>query len=146
MSHLLKKSSAARGRVETQFYRHREPFRLRCGAVLDEFTLAYETYGELNAEGTNAVLVFHAMTGSQHAAGFNPEVSGLGGRWTSELHEGWWDGFIGPGRAIDTRKFYVVCANYLGGCYGSTGPDSLRGTTDRKWGADFPAIRMGSQI
>ena len=139
-------SSTGVGRVETRFYHHRKPFPLRCAAVLDQFTLAYETYGELNAEGTNAVLVFHAMTGSQHAAGFNPAVPGLNGRWTDELHEGWWDGFIGPGRAIDTRKFYVVCANYLGGCYGSTGPASVRGTTGRRWGADFPAIRMADIV
>ena len=132
--------------VETHFYQHRKPFPLRCGAVLDDFMLAYETYGELNAAGTNAILVFHAMTGSQHAAGFNPAVPGLNGRWTSELHEGWWDPFIGPGRAIDTRKFFVICANYLGGCYGSTGPSSLRGKSGRRWGADFPAIRMADIV
>ena len=130
------------GRVDTRFYHHLKPFPLRCRAVLDDFLLAYETYGELNAEGTNAVLIFHAMTGSEHAAGINPAVPGLNGRWTEELHEGWWDGFIGPGCAIDTRKFFVVCANYLGGCYGSTGPASVRGATGRRWGADFPAIRM----
>ena len=132
--------------VETHFYQHRKPFPLRCGAVLDEFMLAYETYGELNARGSNAILVFHAMTGSQHAAGINRAVPGVNGRWTDELHEGWWNSFIGPGRAIDTRKFFVICANYLGGCYGSTGPASLRGKTGRRWGSDFPAIRMADIV
>ncbi|MFZ4773802.1 MAG: homoserine O-acetyltransferase MetX [Terrimicrobiaceae bacterium] len=134
------------GTVETQFFHWKDPFPLRCGAVLEEFTLAYETYGELNAGGTNAVLVFHAMTGSQHAAGWNTAVPGIDGRWTSELHEGWWDGFIGPGRAIDTREFFVICANYLGGCYGSTGPASLRCETGRRWGADFPTIRIADIV
>ena len=132
--------------VETRFFQRSEPFPLRCGAELDGFMLAYETYGELNAEATNAVLVFHAMTGSHHAAGINQAVPELNGRWTDELHEGWWDAFIGPGRAIDTRKFFVICANYLGGCYGSTGPASLRGTSGRRWGADFPAIRMADIV
>ncbi|MEI6034577.1 MAG: homoserine O-acetyltransferase [Verrucomicrobiae bacterium] len=146
MPTILANSSADIDIVETQFYQHRERFRLRCGASLDGFQLAYETYGKLNAGGTNAILIFHAMTGSQHAAGINTAVPGLDGRWADELHEGWWDAFIGPGRAIDTRKFFVVCANYLGGCYGSTGPASLRGDTGRRWGADFPTIRMADIV
>ena len=120
----LRAASASRvGRVSTRFFEHKgPPFALRCGAVLDRFTLAYETYGKLNASRSNAVLVFHAMTGSQHAAGTNTDVPGLDGRWTDEMSVGWWDDFIGPGKALDTRKFFVICANYLGGCYGSTGP------------------------
>jgi len=92
------------------------------------------------------ILLFHAMTGSQHAAGFNPEVPGLDGRWTDEMHEGWWDGFIGPGKALDTRKYAIVCANYLGGCYGSTGPASLNPATGKPWGRTFPVLRVSDIV
>ncbi len=117
---------------------------MRCGASLRGYTLAYETYGKLNASRSNAILVFHAMTGSQHAAGFNPDVPGLDGRWTEEMRVGWWEDFIGPGKALDTRKYFVICANYLGGCYGSTGPVSRRGRG--RWGADFPVIRVADIV
>jgi len=116
------------------------------GGALSQYTLAYEMYGKLNADRSNVVLVFHAMTGSQHAAGFNPDVPGLDGRWTDELHEGWWDGMIGPGKAIDTRKFCVICANYIGGCYGSTGPASINPKTGKPWGSQFPVIRVGDIV
>ena len=134
--------------VSTQFFHFDNadnPLRLHAGAQLPHFTLAYETYGTLNAARDNAILLFHAMTGSQHAAGHNAEVPGVGERWTSEMHEGWWDGFIGPGCALDTDKFFVICANYLGGCYGSTGPTSLRNDGEI-WGADFPAIRLADIV
>lgn len=131
--------------IQTQFFQfHRpdSPLKLRCGDALPEFTLAYETYGQLNADRTNAVLLFHAMTGSQHAAGYNPKVPGVGGRWTPEMQEGWWDDFIGPGKTLDTEELFVVCANYLGGCYGSTGPASIHPETGRPWGRAFPVIRI----
>ena len=134
--------------VSTQFFHFdnpNAPLRLHAGAQLPRFTLAYETYGELNPARDNAILLFHAMTGSQHAAGYNGEVPGVNGRWTPEMHEGWWDGFIGPGRALDTDQFFVICANYLGGCYGSTGPTSLDANGQR-WGADFPAIRLADIV
>ena len=134
------------GRVETQFYHHAPPFRLRCGTELPEFTLAYETYGKLNTDKSNAILLFHAMTGSQHAAGINTKVPGLDGRWTEELHIGWWDEFIGPGKALDTNRFFVICANYLGGCYGSTGPASINPNTGREWRASFPVLRMSDIV
>ncbi|MCC6356184.1 MAG: homoserine O-acetyltransferase [Verrucomicrobiae bacterium] len=133
------------GQVKTQFFEFNDPknpLRLSLGTELDRFTLAYETYGEMDAGRSNAILVFHAMTGSQHAAGINTDVPGLDGRWTDELHEGWWDGFIGPGKALDTRKYCVICANYLGGCYGSTGPASINPKTGLRWGPAFPPIRM----
>ena len=133
------------GKVSTRFFEFknaRKPLRLRCGVALSHFTLAYETYGTLNADRSNAILLFHAMTGSQHAAGMNRKVPGLDGRWTEEMHEGWWDGFIGPGKAIDTRKFFVICVNYLGGCYGSTGPASINPATGQPWGPDFPVLRI----
>jgi len=76
----------------------------------------------------------------------NKSVPGLDGRWTEELHEGWWDSFIGPGKALDTRKFFVICANYLGGCYGSTGPASINPETGRRWGPDFPVLRISDIV
>jgi homoserine O-acetyltransferase len=137
------------GTVKTQFAKFndpRRPLKLRVGVKLREFTLAYETYGRMNADRSNVILVFHAMTGSQHAAGVNRRVPGLDGRWTDEAQEGWWDGFIGPGKALDTRKFCVLCVNYLGGCYGSTGPASINPHTGRPWGPTFPVLRMSDIV
>jgi len=137
------------GKVKTQFFEFNDakrPLKLRVGAKLKQFTLAYETYGRMNADKSNVILVFHAMTGSQHAAGVNKSVPGLDGRWTDETQEGWWDGFIGPGKALDTRKFCVVCANYLGGCYGSTGPASIDPDTGKPWGPSFPVLRMSDIV
>ncbi|MDX2036608.1 MAG: homoserine O-acetyltransferase [Isosphaeraceae bacterium] len=122
------------------------PLVLRVGAVLPRFRLAYEMYGRMNADRSNVVLVFHAMTGSQHAAGTNPAVDGLDGRWTEDLHHGWWDRFIGPGKAIDTRRYCVLCVNYLGGCYGSTGPASIDPRTGKPWGSSFPVLRMSDLV
>lgn len=133
------------GKVRTRFFEFNDPenpLQLRCGTSLERFVLAYETYGKLNADRSNAILLFHAMTGSQHAAGINKSVPDTGGRWTEELHTGWWDEFIGPGKALDTRRFFVVCANYLGGCYGSTGPASINPETDCEWGPSFPVLRL----
>ena len=101
------------------------PVRLRDGGLLPGITVAYETWGELDAACSNAILVFHALSGSHHAAGFNPALPEVGDFWQPELHEGWWDVMIGPRKALDTRKYFVICANYLGGCYGSSGPASL---------------------
>lgn len=137
------------GHVETRFFEYCDPanpLRLQCGAKLERFVLAYEIYGKPNADNSNVILLFHAMTGSQHAAGINKEVPGLEGRWTDELHEGWWDGFIGPGKALDTRKFAVVCVNYLGGCYGSTGPASINPATRKPWGSTFPVLRFSDIV
>jgi homoserine O-acetyltransferase len=137
------------GRVRTQFFEYdnpRQPLRLRVGGKLARFTLAYEMYGRMNEERSNVILLFHAMTGSQHAAGYNPRVPGLDHRWTEEMHQGWWDGFIGPGKALDTRRFCVLCVNYLGGCYGSTGPASLNPATGKRWGPSFPVLRMSDIV
>ena len=137
------------GKVRTRLFQFRDaknPLRLRVGPVLDRFTLAYEMYGRMNADKSNVILVFHAMTGSQHAAGLNRDVPGLDGRWTDEVHEGWWDGFVGPGKALDTRRFCVLCVNYLGGCYGSTGPASTNPATGRPWGPAFPVLRMSDIV
>jgi homoserine O-acetyltransferase len=122
-----------------------EPVRLRDGGMLPGATLAYESWGELNADGTNAILLFHALSGSHHAVGFNPEIEGLGELWQPELHDGWWESMIGEGKAIDTSKYFVVCANYLGGCYGSSGPATINPATGTAWGASFPAVTAADQ-
>lgn len=135
--------------VDTQFFTFAskdEPFRVRSGGSLDSVTIAYETYGTLNADGSNAILLFHALSGSQHAAGFNPSVPGVGDRWNKACQTGWWDAFIGPGRPLNTDKFFVVCANYLGGCYGSTGPSSVNPATGKPYGGDFPALSISDIV
>jgi len=123
-------------------FRHDAEFSLAGGASLAGYQLAYETYGELNAAGSNAILVFHALTGSQNAAGETLAVDGVGDRWTEDCRCGWWDGFIGPGRALDTDQHFVICANYLGGCYGSTGPSSIDPATGKPYGSQFPRIAI----
>ena len=132
--------------VETQFFTFAEseadPFALELGGTLSPVTLAYETYGELNADKSNAILVFHALSGSQHAAGLNTHVPGLGDLWTDENYVGWWNDFIGPGKAFDTRRYFVICANYIGGSYGSTAPRTINPKTGKPWGGSFPYITM----
>src|SRR5512136_1495502 len=116
MSALATAGSA--GIVETQFYTFAEdePLPLDSGESLGPITLAYETYGQLNDECSNAILICHALSGHAHAAGFNsPE----------ETDPGWWDDCIGPGKAFDTDRFFVICSNVVGGCKGSTGPMSI---------------------
>ena len=109
------------------------PFHLEGGGVLREVTLAYETWGELADDASNAVLVCHALTGDSHAAG----RAGDG-----HAAPGWWEGLIGPGRAIDTDRYYVVCVNVLGGCQGSTGPASVDPGTGRPYGSSFPVVTI----
>lgn len=124
----------------SNFYTLPEPFACRAGGVIPEVTLAYEAYGELNEAKDNAILIFHALSGSQHAAGFCPEVEGCS-VWTDECKEGWWDLFVGPGKAINTDKFFAICINYLGGCYGSTGPSSPHPEDGRPYGSRFPFLK-----
>jgi len=133
------------GRVSTKIHslgHGGEPFKFRGGSQFPGLVLAYETYGTLNKSRDNAVLLFHAMTGSHHAAGWNPENPAAGGLWNEECHLGWWDDFIGPGRALDTDKLFVVCANYLGGCYGSSGPTTINPATSRPYGPEFPRVEV----
>lgn len=130
--------------VQTQFCEiatREQPFRFADGGEVGPVVLAYETYGELNAARDNAILVFHALTGSQHAAGLNPELPD-NRFWTRENHVGWWDAFIGPGKAFDTRKHFVICVNYIGGCYGSTGPSSIDPETGKPYGSRFPNVAV----
>lgn len=113
------------------------PWTLRDGGQIPGAVIAYETWGTLNRARSNAILVFHALSGSHHAAGFDPH----GPRtplWTDECHDGWWDAFIGPGRAFDTDEYFVIAANFLGGCYGSTGPASVDPRIGQPFGGAFP--------
>lgn len=118
------------------------PFTLQSGEALAQVRLAYEIYGEISPARDNVILVFHALTGSQHAAGINSSVPEAGDLWTDEMAEGWWSGFIGPGKALDTDRFAVLCVNYLGGCYGSTGPRSLNPSTGSPYGSSFPDVTL----
>jgi len=133
------------GTVETKFLTFSsagELFLTADGGVLPSVTIAYETYGKLNADRSNAILLFHALSGAQHAAGTNKSVPGTDDRWTEEMHTGWWDSFIGNGRALDTDKFFIICANYLGSCYGSTGPASTNPATGKPYGSSFPRVTV----
>ena len=124
----------------------KHPFVFRTGEKLEKVTLAYETYGTLSPAADNAVLLFHALSGSQHAAGTNRHVPAAGALWTDELYHGWWDDFIGPGKAIDTNKLFVICANYIGGCYGSSGPVTINPRTGKPYGRSFPTVMIGDIV
>jgi homoserine O-acetyltransferase len=113
-----------------------DPLRLDCRKLLAPFRIAYKTYGELNAAKSNAILVTHALTGDQYAASPHP-VTGK---------PGWWETMVGPGKPIDTNRFFVICPNVLGGCMGSTGPASINPRTGAYWGLDFPVITIGDMV
>lgn len=131
--------------VQTQFFSLPTPFFMKSGVVLTGVEVAYEVYGQLNAEKSNAILLFHAMTGSQHAHGYNPCVEGVGDLWQPDNYSGWWDAQIGSGKALDTDKFCIICANFLGGCYGTTGPCSLNPETGMPWSGGFPRVTTTDQ-
>lgn len=118
---------------------------LREGGSLPSVCLSYETWGQLNAEKSNAILVFHALSGSQHVAGLNPHNPEAGALWNEEVHLGWWDECVGPGKAIDTSQHFVLCFNLLGGCYGSTGPASIDPATGQRYGSTFPHVSISDQ-
>jgi homoserine O-acetyltransferase/O-succinyltransferase len=119
--------------VKPQIASFTTPITLRAGATLPAFDLVYETYGTLNAAKSNAVLVCHALSGSHHVAGT------YAGQPNSQ---GWWDNLVGPGKPLDTNRFFVVGVNNLGGCYGSTGPKSINPATGKPWGASFPVVTV----
>jgi len=131
---------ASVGIVETQYYTFAEPpheMELDSGRKLGPITLAYETYGELNEERTNAVLIVHALSGDAHVAGYHsPE----------DRKPGWWDDMVGPGKGFDTSRYFVICPNILGGCQGSTGPSSVNPATGKAYGLDFPIITVGDMV
>ncbi|MBC6906040.1 homoserine O-acetyltransferase [Saccharophagus sp. K07] len=121
------------GLVKPQAFHFDTPLQLANGRVLPQYDLMVETYGTLNETRSNAVLVCHALSGHHHAAGYHtPE----------DRKPGWWDHYIGPGKPIDTNRFFVVALNNLGGCHGSTGPVSINPETGEPWGADFPTLRV----
>ncbi|WP_085663458.1 MULTISPECIES: homoserine O-succinyltransferase MetX [Pseudomonas] len=121
------------GLVVPQTARFDEPLALACGRSLASYELVYETYGTLNASASNAVLICHALSGHHHAAGYHA---------TTDRKPGWWDSCIGPGKPIDTNRFFVVSLNNLGGCNGSTGPSSINPATGKPYGADFPVLTV----
>ncbi len=123
-----------------------DPILLREGGSLPGATIAYETWGELNADKSNAILLFHALSGAHHAAGFTRTIETVEALWNEEMQHGWWEDMVGPGKALDTNKYFVICANYLGGCYGSTGPRSTNPDTGKPWGGDFPAVSAADQV
>ncbi len=121
------------GIVKAQVAHFTQPLALKSGAVLPQYHLTYETYGELNAAKTNAVLICHALSGNHHVAGrYTPE----------DKYPGWWDNLIGPGKPLDTNKFFVIGLNNLGGCHGSSGPSSVNPLTDKPYSATFPVVTV----
>ena len=110
--------------------------KIESGDIIDSFKLAFKTYGKLNADKTNAILVCHALTGDQYVAGNNP----ITGR------EGWWSRMVGPNKPIDTNKFFVICSNVLGGCAGSTGPKELQNGNDVAYGGNFPSVTIKDMV
>lgn len=125
--------SGSVGIVQPQTMHFDEPLPLRCGRSLVNYDLVYETYGRLNAEGDNAILICHALSGNHHAAGVHS---------ADDKKPGWWDSCIGPGKAIDTQHFFVIAINNLGGCHGSTGPSSICADTQEPYGPDFPVMAV----
>ncbi len=114
-----------------------ERFRLESGRELGPVTLAYETYGELNEERSNAILIFHALSGDAHVAGYHSR---------SDDKPGWWDSAVGPGKMFDTERYFVLCSNVIGGCRGSTGPGSLNPRTGKPYGIEFPVLTVKDMV
>ena len=128
------------GIVETQYFTFGEPpheMELDCGSTLGPITLAYETYGQPNADRSNAILIAHALSGDAHVAGFHSPT---------DRKPGWWDDMVGPGKGFDTDKYFVICSNVVGGCQGSTGPSSIDPKTGKPYGRTFPIITIGDMV
>ena len=114
----------------------KKPLKLDCGQTISDFPLAYETYGKLNDKKDNAILAFHALTGDQFASGTNPITK----------KDGWWNYALGPGKAIDTDKYFVIAANVIGGCMGSFGPSNINPETKKPYGTNFPVITINDMV
>jgi len=123
------------GIVKTEYFTFKN-FTLENGKILPEVTIAYETYGKLNDKKTNAVLITHAFTGNAHCAGYHE----------GDEKPGWWNMLVGPGKAFNTDKYFIICSNVLGGCAGSTGPSSINPATGIEYGTDFPAITISDMV
>jgi len=122
--------------VKTEYFTFTDKFMLESGKSLGPVTLAYETYGRLDQKKENAILITHALSGDAHAAGYHE----------GDDEPGWWESMIGPGKAFDTDKYFVVCSNILGGCKGSTGPSSINPETGKPYGLDFPVITIADMV
>ena len=127
------RSDRSVGPVLSQLAHFDTPLPLACGRTLPEYDLAYETYGTLNATRSNAVLICHALNASHHVAGFYAD---------DPDNVGWWDNMVGPGKPLDTDRYFVVGVNNLGSCFGSTGPVSINRETGKPWGSDFPIVTV----
>ena len=120
-----------------RFFDASHPLAMDCGRQLTSVDVAYETYGELNSDGDNAILVCHALTGSAHAAGYSSD---------DPKSIGWWDSFIGEGRPLDTKKYFIISSNFLGGCYGTTGSNSIDPSTGKRYGHTFPQMTVRDMV
>ena len=120
------------GIVAPQHVRFDAPFEVSNGRVLPGIDVVYETYGELNADHSNGILICHALSGDHHVAGYHSE---------EDRKPGWWNEYVGPGKPIDSNRFFIVCMNNIGGCNGTTGPASINPDTGKPWGPDFPTVR-----
>ena len=129
-------SEVSRPSSPTVVFPEDKPLRLESGQLLAPLSIAYQTYGTLNADKSNAILICHALTGDQHVASRHP-VTGK---------PGWWEALVGPGKPVDTDRFFIICPNILGGCMGSTGPASLNPKTGKPYGLDFPVITIGDMV
>ena len=135
----MTENDGSAGTVETKYYTFDNPTKeltLESGEKLGPITLAYETYGKLNQQKSNAVLVFHALSGDAHAAGLH----------SGDKRLGWWDAMIGPEKALDTKKYFAICSNVLGGCKGSTGPSSRNPKTGKPYGTEFPILTIQDMV
>lgn len=133
MDHSSDQLAQGIGSVTSQCLHFDQPLALRSGGIVPAYDLVYETYGTLNAARSNAVLVCHALSGSHHVAGTYAD---------DPNNVGWWDNLVGPGKPLDTNKFFVIGVNNLGGCHGSTGPKSINRQTGKPWGAEFPMVTV----
>ena len=124
------------GTVETKYFQLPDKLLLESGETLYPVTLAYETYGKLNNEKSNSILICHALTGDAHVAGYHE----------GENKPGWWNNMVGPGKAFDTDKYFVICSNVIGGCKGSTGPASVNPETNKSYGLEFPVITVKDMV
>lgn len=122
--------------TETKYFKYEKPFVLESEAVLDYLEIAYETYGKLNDEKDNAILICHALTGDAHVAGYHE----------GDEKPGWWDDMVGPGKAFDTNKYYVICSNVIGSCKGSIGPTTINPETEKPYGLAFPVITIKDMV
>ena len=129
----MNKSDNSVGLVKEQSFKESNPFLLKSGLSLPEFEIIYETYGELNQNKSNAILICHALSGHHHAAGYHAH---------EDQKPGWWDICIGPNKPLDTNKFFVVSLNNLGGCHGSTGPSSVNPESGEIYGSAFPSVAV----